>query len=170
MEVGRGTLTYRIGSMPPPHGSLPKDATVSYLVAHAEQLARAGEFNGKLPEYIVFEYLCHHPGETMPGYKSGDDQFNNWLPPVAYPHWQARVIADNTPLHRTTVEKALDWLADKEFIGIDYQQGEKASNKKRGLVTIYSTCEFLEQYRKTPVGYRDEYYRGVRKPKYNLGF
>lgn len=141
-----------------PHDSLPKGGTVAYLLAHAEALARAGVFDGRqLAAYIVFSYLCAHPGENLPGHKAEAKAWDEFRPAVDYPHWRADEIAAGTPLHRVTVESALDWLDEQGLIHVDQHgaggrtwraEGKKqAKNRKRGEVAILSTCEHNEHER-----------------------
>jgi hypothetical protein len=141
-----------------PHQRLPKSGTVAYLLAHAQALAAASIFEGHAAAYTVFCYLCCHPAEQMPGGMAEAKTYHGWAPRVAYPHWKSTTIEANTPLHRTTVEKALNWLDEMRLVRVDeLEPGERlrrrsggkklAKNRKRGEVEILSTCAYNENER-----------------------
>lgn len=82
-----------------PHDGLAKGGTVAYLLAHAQELAAAGVFNGHTSAYVIFTYLCTHPAEPIrPGWER--KTWNNYQPEVDWPHWDVRQIEADTPLHR----------------------------------------------------------------------
>jgi hypothetical protein len=97
---------------------------------------------------------------------------------VRDPHWKVDRIEKDTPLHRTTIDDALDWLHNEGLITVDYGEviggGIKKSakpkgNKKRGRIQIESTCEMQERIRTEPNPNRVGYLHRMSKAIYPEG-